>query len=210
VAVPRQRPGPGHHPRRLRGLDPVFVTGYSPGAGTGYDYLTIAYDVAIGAALWARRYNGPANDFDYAYAVATSPDGSRVFVTGYGVGAGTGSDYATIAYDAATGAVLWARRYHGPGDESDVAYSVAASPDGSRVFVTGQSFGGTGTGGDYATIAYDAATGAELWTARYNGPSNGEDYAYAVAASPDGSKVFVTGYSGRASSSDYVTIAYEA
>jgi hypothetical protein len=63
---------------------------------------------------------------------------------------------------------------------------------------------------DYATIAYDAATGVELWTARYDGPANSYDYAYSVAASLDGSRVFVTGFSDRASSSDYVTIAYEA
>jgi WD40 repeat protein len=174
------------------------------------DYATIAYDAATGVQLWTARYDGPANSYDYAYSVAASLDGSKVFVTGPSFGGtDTSCDYATIAYDAATGGVLWTVRYNGPGG-FDSAYVVAASPDGSRVFVTGQSFGGTGTGGDYATIAYDAATGAELWTARYNGPSNGEDYAYAVAASPDGSKVFVTGFSDRASSSDYVTIAYEA
>ena len=60
------------------------------------------------------------------------------------------SDYATIAYNAATGAQRWAKRYDGPGTGDGQAYSAAVSPNGATVFVTGYS-GGTG---DYATIAY--------------------------------------------------------
>jgi hypothetical protein len=48
---------------------------------------------------WAARYNGPANSYDYAY-LAVSPDGTRVFVTGYSSGTGTSYDYATVAYCA--------------------------------------------------------------------------------------------------------------
>ena len=36
----------------------------------------------------------------------------------------------------------------------DKAHSIAASPDGSAVFVTGDSQGGTGGDNDYLTIAY--------------------------------------------------------
>jgi hypothetical protein len=86
--------------------------------------------------------------------VATNPDGSSVFVTGSS-GATTAADYATIAYDAATGALLWARGYDGPGDSRDTAESEAVSPDGSTVFVTGSSLGSTNQF-DYATLAYEA------------------------------------------------------
>jgi dienelactone hydrolase len=187
----------------------IFVTGWSWNAGTGYDYATFTYDAASGAALWARRYNGPGNGADEAKSIASSPDGSRIFVTGNSIGAGTDSDYATIAYDAATGTVLWAKRYNGPGNNSDEANSIAASPDGSSVFVTGHSYGGLGTGYDYATIAYDAATGTVLWARRYTGPGNATDGALSVATSAVGSRVLVTGLSGFGTSFDSVTIAYD-
>ena len=104
------------------------------------------------ATLWRKRYNGPGSSNDDAYSVAVSPDGSKVFVTGSSTGSGTSGDYATIAYDAASGVRAWSRRYHGPGNEDDTASSVVT--DGTRVYVTGKSLGTSGY--DYATIAYEA------------------------------------------------------
>ena len=179
-------------------------------AGSHSDYATIAYDEATGAQLWSRRYNGPAGGLDEAWWMAVSPDGSKVFVTGSSQGSTTGEDYATVAYNAATGARLWARRYNSAGNGDDFAYSVAASPDSSKVFVTGGSQSST-TGFDYATVAYNAATGARLWARRYNSAGNGDDLARSVAASPDGSKVFVTGTSREETpGSGYATVAYSA
>ena len=39
-----------------------------------------------------------------------------------------------------------------------------------------------GTAEDYATVAYDAATGGRLWARRYNGPGNGRDWAVSTGA----------------------------
>src|SRR5215217_7321096 len=88
----------------------------------------------------------------------------------------------------AAGANLWVERYNGPGNSDDGATSVAVSPDGSTVFVTGGSTGTT-SGYDYTTVAYRASNGAKLWVKRYNGTGNGYDQATAIGVSPDGSTV---------------------
>jgi hypothetical protein len=103
-----------------------------------------------------RRYNGPGNDVDYATAIAASPDGSAVYVTGPSVGTTTSWDYATIAYDAASGHKLWLKRYNGPGNFVDFPTAIGVSPDGSTVFVTGGSFSAP-SDVDYTTIAYTAS-----------------------------------------------------
>ena len=193
-------------------LVPAGAAGAAPGAarspaaaGTGRPAG------APGSQLWVRLYNGPGNSFDAASSVVVSPGGSRVFVTGESQGTTSGLDYATVAYSAVTGARLWAARYNGPGNGFDSASSVAVSPGGSRVYVTGTSYGGAAAGDDYATVAYSAATGARLWVQRYNGPGNGNDAASSVAVSPGGSRVFVTGASqGTRSGPDYATVAYSA
>jgi DNA-binding beta-propeller fold protein YncE len=190
----------------------LFLTG-STGMAFAHDYLTVAYNASTGAASWSRRYNGPANGDDGGSRVAVDADGSKVFVTGGSDGGRTNSDYLTIAYDAASGAKLWNRRYDGPASNVDAAYGIAVSPDGSDVFVTGASTGGSTSGStsvisgdDYLTIAYDASTGAALWHRRYDTPTNDPDVARSVAVSPDGSKVFVTGES----IFEYLTVAYSA
>ena len=190
----------------------VFVTGLSFGSTGDFDYATVAYDASTGALLWVRRYNGPGNSDDFANALGVSPDGSTVFVTGSAYGGSTSTDYATVAYDASTGAGLWVRRYNGLASSAsgDEATSIAVSPDGSKVFVTGSSTGSTFFS-DYATVAYDASTGAGLWVMLYDGPANGDDNATALRISPDGSTVFVTGDSvGSTGFSDYATVAYDA
>jgi WD40 repeat protein len=206
--------GPGNYADDAYGLgmspdgSTVFVTGQSIGSDGGFDYATVAYDAPTGARVWVKRYNGTGKQDDYATALGVSPDGSAVFVTGYSIGTEYTFDYATVAYDASTGAQLWMKRYNGPGNDTDDANAVAVSPDGSTVLVTGASIGSTGDA-DYATVAYDASTGAQLWVERYNGPGKADDYAYALAVSPGGSAVFVTGESsGSTGSLDYATLAY--
>jgi putative pyrroloquinoline-quinone binding quinoprotein len=188
----------------------VVVTGYSAGSGAGSDYATVAYDAATGTERWVARYSGPGNRDDDPAALAVSPDGVTVFVTGNSWDSGTSNDYATVAYDAATGAERWVARYNGPGEGDDFAKALEVSPDGATVFVTGWSMG-SGTDYDYATVAYDEATGTEQWVSRYNGPGNNLDSATALGMSQDGATVFVTGSSvGSGTSDDYATLAYDA
>jgi hypothetical protein len=60
----------------------------------------------------------------------------------------------------APGTRQWVSRYNGTGNGDDDAKSVAVSPDGDVVFVTGVS---TAAGGPYyLTAAYRAVTGAQV------------------------------------------------
>ena len=131
----------------------VFVTGFSHGSGSGRDYATVAYGAATGTQRWIRRYNGRPNDNDSAEALRVSPDGSRVFVTGFSFSFVSNYDYLTVAYNAATGQRSWVKRENGPAFGDDQASALDVSPDGSRLFVTGRSDGLTGPK-DYETVAY--------------------------------------------------------
>ncbi|MPZ25888.1 MAG: S8 family serine peptidase [Micromonosporaceae bacterium] len=162
---------------------------------------------------WEARYDGPGAAADEAEAIAVSPDGGRVFATGASTGASTGEDYATVAYDPATGQQLWAARYDGGGGGDDQATSVVVS--GDRVIVTGRS-DGAGPTFDYATVAYDAATGVELWVARHDGPASDPRPAFAALNVPpkvavEDDRVFVTGFDyTELTGEDFGTVAYDA
>ena len=179
----------------------VYVTGYSLGLGTSFDYATIKYD-SNGQQLWGVRYCGPANYVDEANAIAVDNNGN-VYVTGRSYGQGTYTDYATIKYNF-NGRELWVAEYNGPGNRDDVATAIAVDNNGN-VYVTGYSWG---PGYDYATIKYNS-NGQEEWVARYNGAGN-DDMATAIAIDNDGN-VYVTGYSdGGSTSLDYATIKYNS
>jgi hypothetical protein len=182
----------------------VFVTGSSAGSGGDWDYATIAYSGA-GVPLWTNRYNGPANGYDEARAVAVDGRGN-VFVTGSSAGSGGDWDYVTIAYSGA-GVPLWTNRYNGPANGYDEARAVAVDGCGN-VVVTGFLFASE-FDSDYATIAYSGA-GVPLWTNRYNGPANGEDRPQtksSLAIASDGA-VYVTGASVGIFLSDFATVKY--
>ncbi|HEX7402260.1 MAG TPA: SBBP repeat-containing protein, partial [candidate division Zixibacteria bacterium] len=126
----------------------VYVTGQSYG-GTDYDYATIKY-YPNGDTTWVRRYNGPGNSDDGAYAMVVDGSGN-VYVTGWSSGSGTSYDYTTIKYYP-NGDTAWVKRYNGPGNADDYAFAIVL--DGSvNVYVTGRSEG-NGTDYDYATIKY--------------------------------------------------------
>jgi len=73
----------------------VFVAGTSPGNGTGFDYVILAYSDG-GLPLWTNRYNGLGNSNDVVTAAAVDTSGN-LLVTGYSWN-GSNYDFATIKY----------------------------------------------------------------------------------------------------------------
>ena len=183
--------------------DTVYVAGTSGG-----DFVTIAYDGATGTEKWNTRLDGPGQAGDTVNDLVVSPDGKRIYVTGYQTVSEAQLDYATVAYDAATGEQLWTSRYDDPVQGTDDARAIAVSEDGSTIVVTGQSRGeGTGLT-DWGTVAYDAATGDQLWDVLRNGSEGQIDISGQVQIAGD--TVIVSGVvSNTDRQGDWSTVAYD-
>jgi hypothetical protein len=177
----------------------VFVAG-----GLGI----IAFRTSDGSVLWKDRYKRRWGRT--AASMAVSRDGSAVFVTGQARSRTVPPQFLTSAYNAATGAQLWQARYRGMKSAMPGSRSVAISPDGTRVFVTGSAFDVKCCNLHMVTIAYAATTGARVWTATYFGPGISAA-AGTVVADPNGSEVFVSGdveKTGSGNPTEFATIAY--
>lgn len=172
----------------------------------GMDLAVIGVDAVTGSLQWSARYNGAANGEEMARDVVMNLDGTRAFVVGR---TQVGSDWfrahdgVIVAYDTATGAQLWASTVAGSRGEQDELFAVGVSADGARVYAAG-SVDNVGTGRDMVVIAFDATTGARLWTATYAGTASAQDQAAALAVV--GSHVVVTGMSGN----DFATVAFHS
>ena len=201
----------------------VYVTGWSDGVVEfDIDYATVAYAIAGETATraWVARFDGIGEDLpDRAAAITVDPAGGRVFVTGDSVRSGFRCcDYATVAYDAVTGAEFWRARWGNPGPGPSAGYNganaVVVDPGGVRVFVTGQSANSsTARDNDFGTVAYSAVTGGQLWARQDSEPTYDGDFAVALAVAPNGSRVYATGVSSSSNQqglADQLTIAYGA
>lgn len=185
----------------------VVVTGSSGG------YYTAKYAASDGALLWSRRYQGPANSTDAATAIAVDSQGN-VLVTGVSASGAPSQDldYYTAKYAAADGALLWEKRYNGPGNGDDRATSLALDAGGNAVVTgTSSSLQVAADTGDFYTAKYAAADGALIWEKYHNGPANGGDSASGLALAPNGMAA-VTGTSdsdaSTGSRSSITTVVY--
>jgi len=144
--------------RSIRGLATaavaIVVAGFAPATPAA----------ASTAPQWHKIFSA-AGYTVFGTATAVSPDGNTVFVTGAADGGGGGDTGfgETIAYNAATGAVIWQARFNPHARIDDNGFSsIAVGPDGSTVLVTGHSGDANGpTGLVQAIVAYSAATGAQ-------------------------------------------------
>jgi hypothetical protein len=165
------------------------------------DGVIFAYDASSGRMRWKDPFQGAVS------SAIVSPDGARLFVTGHTWGR---LNFLTEAYDASTGARLWKSQLARPRQYAQ-AFSIAVSPDGSKVFASGE--GGRVGVSRMMTVAYSASTGAHLWVAR-SGPhfetGSGDFSGAHVATGLNGTRVFVSGTRGIGHHGTMVTQAYDA
>lgn len=172
----------------------IYVTGYSAGSGTGWDYATAKYD-ASGNEVWSTRYDGPGDIVSHDVGAALTVDGAgNTYATG-----SSALDFGTVKYDA-SGVQQWEARF-GTGGAADTADAIELDGSGN-VYVTG------GSANNYRTVKYNAA-GAQQWSIAYNGPGNGVDAALDLEIDAGGN-VYVTGYAAGSggSGANYATIKY--
>jgi hypothetical protein len=161
-----------------------------PVGATDSRIVTVAYDSATGAERWSATWDNSPTGTDNSAVVAFSPDGHSVYVGGITMPTPGELDYVTIAYDATNGTQQWVSIYKGLGaGGTNSLFDLAVSPDGKRVFVTGESAGAREYELDYATVAYDALTGSELWVSR----SEPTFVDRACCLAVDNDHVYVTG-----------------
>jgi uncharacterized delta-60 repeat protein len=177
-----------------------YITGWSGGANNLHDMTTIKYD-PDGNEVWVRRYNGTANDNDYAYWLALDASGN-IYVTGQSVETDSDNDITTIKY-APNGDEIWIRHYDGPANGYDAGQAIAVDGVGNA-YVTGNQT--TATGLECVTLKY-SATGDLLWAAPFSGPDN--DGVLISIALDDSANVYVSGFVFRGGASDFVTIKYD-
>ncbi len=174
----------------LDGAGHVVVTGsYYSGSLESTNWATVKYDGATSQQLWERQYNGPGSLVDNAVALAVDASNNVVVTGTAGIQAGQ-MDYMTLKYDGATGQPLWVAAYNSPANKQDEATAVALDALGN-VFVTGTTFDEPSRIRDIVTVKYEAATGRQLWTVRYDGPAQKSDLAAALAVDGAGNAIIV-------------------
>jgi len=166
----------------------VYVTGWSMGYSSGFDWATIKYN-SFGVQQWVQRYVAAAYSYDIPKDLKVDGLGN-VYVTGRRTLSNTDlGDFVTIKYNT-SGVQQWIRIYDNQHANGDFP-SVLKIDNIGNIYVTGES-NGVGTHFDYATIKYNSS-GDELWVRRTNsGGEYSEDRPYDMAVDNFGN-VIVTG-----------------
>jgi outer membrane protein assembly factor BamB len=141
-----------------------------------------AFELASGKRVWRQAYAAPYTVNSAAFSHGPGPKatpvvaGGRVFTFGI--------SGILSAFDAASGRVVWRKEFGKEFPSTSPIYGAAQSPvvDGGRVIV---HVGGEGNG---ALTAFDAGSGAVVWTWKGDGPG----YASPVVAEIAGTRQVVT------------------
>ncbi|MFD3003042.1 SBBP repeat-containing protein [Pontibacter toksunensis] len=159
---------------------------------------------------WAQRWNGVANVYESAVALAVDSEGNS-YVTGSSRALTSTSGVTTIKYSP-TGEQLWVSLNKNLYSFSPV--SIAVDNHGGVYILSAIQ---DSTGQDFGIVRYDAATGEQTWFSRYGEP--GEYDSPSAIVVDDKGGVYVTGSiqdssyaceNGTCHTTDFATLRYDA
>jgi hypothetical protein len=174
--------GPAHGEDYIRdlvrdGAGALYVSGVSPGAGTGSDGVLWKLD-ADGLEQWVRRFDEQAGEYDAFAGLAVAPAGG-VYVTG--TAGGAGSSAAVFArYDAA-GNQVWLARHAVPGSVGNGG-SFARVDSAGNLCVAGSS-GLSFSGSSFTALSTwkYAPDGTRLWSQTYPHTGGSQNFVQDMA-----------------------------
>lgn len=180
-----------------------------------------AYDAYTGEMRWASGTVEVMADASANPSLAVDPEGGSVFLLSTSPeNPRNGHNLQVHAFDAASGDELWKSGYDGPAEEHDYAIGIDVSPDGSNVFISGNSLAGAFALFDSPWIitvaSFDAETGDVAWGAHHSDPSGPTTVSDAPAVSADGERVYIAGNQetdfphNDDTTRDFVTVAFDA
>lgn len=184
--------------------DDIYVAGTSiTSSGNGYDWVIQKYDDG-GTLIWEEQYNGPGSSYDVPTDMVLDGAGA-LYVVGASYGTTSLSDYCTRKYSASNGTFIWEARY----DYTSLLDIPAAITLGSssRIYVTGGS-ASSFTNWDFATVKYNASTGAQVTVTRNSSSGLGLDHPTALAKDQY-DNIYVTGAAINGTHYDIKTVKFD-
>jgi hypothetical protein len=185
-----------------------YVAGYSERSGTQQTFTVIKHN-AQGNEVWTSRYNGAAGGIGGAALAVDVDAAGNVYAAGYvydGAIVGSKLDYLVVKVNSG-GALQWARRFNGAGNNFDQATEVVADLAGN-VYVSGFSYG---QNADWVTLKF-APDGTKVWERRFSSAGPGsEDRPIDMRLSSEGNLI-ITGIAqsvNGGSANDVLTLSYD-
>jgi outer membrane protein assembly factor BamB len=133
----------------------VFVTDFQAAAGMKGVERVLCLDEKSGKILWTREWDADYKGIGYALGPRATPtvDGGRVYVVG--------TRGLLFSLDAATGQIVWKKDYVKDYGTQVPGWGITGAPliDKDRLIVN------VGGQPDARVMAFDKATGAEIWRA---------------------------------------------
>ncbi|MHC4688945.1 MAG: SBBP repeat-containing protein, partial [Planctomycetota bacterium] len=148
----------------------VYVTGWSIGSSTEYDWVIIKYD-PDGNEEWAKRYNGPVDGFDNVGSLALDSNGD-IYVAGYIETSTSGDDFLLIKYDP-NGNEIWKAQYNGPDNLDDGGGRVMIDQDDNIYISGGVNYSGFPIeSGEFLLFKFRPDSNEPEWVAIHEDPES--------------------------------------